>query len=184
LDDPHFPPRALYGFGILLAIISIYVVSEFNNVAKIAALALSWSFFIFAFSYGNALADQMRYANFRASILLHDLSALYPDKDENEITIQLKNTIGFTPLVKNIGKRNPVIYRLVPQMMTENEFFPTFYLLEYFNYASFFSTANVTFFESYVDFSTLDLPVVLKSYYHTIRSDGKRVLVELNEGMK
>jgi len=189
LERPHFFPRALYGFGVLLGIISIYVVSEFNNVAKIAVLALSWSFFVFASSYGNALADQMRYANFRIGILLHDLSALYPDKDENETTIQIKNTIGFTPLVKNIGKRNPVIYRLVPQIINgktnEKLFFP--YFLEYFNY-TLVTTGNPSFGsrdgEPYVDFDTLDLPVVLKTYYHTIRSDGRRVLVELNEGMK
>jgi len=184
LENPLWVPRAMYGAGILLGIISIYVVSEFNNVAKIAVLALSWSFFIFAFSYGNALADQMRYANFRAGILLHDLSALYPDKDENEMMIELKNTIGVTPLVKNIGKRNPVIYRLVPQVMREvtmrEGLSPCVYLLEHFNYAP-YTIANIYGLES---FGTLDLPVVLKTYYHTIRSDGKRVLVELNEGMK
>jgi len=182
LENPLFTPRALYGFGVLLAIINIYIVLNFNKVAKILTFALSWSFFVFAFSYGNALTDQIRYVNFRASILLHDLSTLYPDKDKNEITIQIENTIGFTPLVKNIGKRNPVIYRLVPQKTRQDEFFSILYLLEYFNYAS-FTTANLIFFDSYVDFSTLDLPIVLKTYYHTIRSDGKRVLVELNEGM-
>jgi len=186
LDHPLFQPRAMYGFGALLAIIGIYNVYEFKNIAKIFVLALSWSFVVFAFSYGNALADQIRYGNFRATVLLQDLSALYPDKDkaENKISIQLKNTIGFTHAVKNIAKHNPVIYRLVPGVLTDDDYlFSVFYLMEYFNYAP-FSTANLMRTDTPVDYNTLGLPVILKTYYHTIRSDGKRVLVELNEGTK
>jgi len=186
LNHPLFQPRAMYGFGVLLAIIGIYALYEFNIISKIFILALSWSFIVFAFSYGNALADQIRYGNFRATVLLQDLSALYPDKDkaENKISIQLKNTIGFTPAIKNIAKHNPVIYRLVPGVLADNDYlFSVFYLLEYFNYAP-FSTANLMRTDTPVDYSTLDMPVVLKTYYHTIRSDGKRVLVELNEGKK
>jgi len=187
LEHTLFVPRTMYGFGVLLAIISIYIVFEFNKAAKIFALALSWSFFVFAFSYGNALADQMRYANFRASILLHDLSTLYPTKDENKMTIQLKNTIGFTPLVRNTAKHNPVIYRLVPQVLSEENVFPYFYLLNYSNYSS-FSMANLAMNmnkgDPYVDFNTLNLPIVLKTYYHTIQSDGKRVLIVFNDGYK
>jgi len=183
LEKPIFVPRTMYVFGILLAIISIYVVSDFYNIAKIFALALSWVFLVFAFSYGNALADQKRYANFRATVLLQDLSALFPDKDVDKINIQLKNTIGYSPAVRNAGKHNPVIYKLVPQMLMEDEPWANYYYLVYFNYAP-FSTANITLTkkdgEPYIDFNTLDLPVVLKTYYHTIKSDGKRVLVELN----
>ena len=185
LDRPLFDPRTMYGFGVFLAIISIYITSNFNKITKITAFALSWSFFIFAFSYGNALADHIRYVNFRTSILLQDLSALYPDRDNNTITIQLKNTIGFTPAVRSIGKRNPVIYRLIPQMLRESDLFSYIYILSYSNYAP-LSMSNLYYGikNKYVDYNTLDLPVVLKTYYHTIRSDGKQVLVELNEGVK
>ena len=185
-----FSPRAMYGFGVFLAIISIYIASNFNRIAKIAAFSLSWSFFVFAFSYGNAWADQMRYVNFRAGILLHDLSVLFPDKDENKITIQLENKIEYTPFVKNIAKHNPVIYRLVPEMMNGIGVYPYYiYLFEYFNFAH-LKTANLHLVpingdgDPYVDFVSLDLPIVSKSYYHTIKSDGKHVLVELNEGVK
>jgi len=188
LEHPLFAPRALYGFGVLLGIVSISISFNFNKIAKISALALSWCFFVFTFSYGNALADQKRYVNFRAGLLLQDLSVLYPYKDENKITIQLKNTIGFTPVVKNIAKHNPVIYRLVPQMMKEDDDWANFYYLVHFNYAPFI-TANIVMNsvksdEPYVDFTTLDFPVVKKTYYHTIRSDGKRILVELHDGLK
>jgi len=187
LESPLLLPRTLYGFGVFLAIISISITFNFNKSAKISALALSWCFLVFALSYGNALADQIRYVNFRATILLQDLSDLYPDKDDSEIAIQLKNTIGFTPVVENIAMHNPVIYRLVPQMMIEDRFWGDHYYLIHFNYAP-FSVANfgriIVTSEPQIDFATLDLPVVKKTYYHTIRSDGKRVLVELNEELK
>jgi len=186
LEHPLFSTRAMYGFGVMLGIVSISVVSNFNKIAKISALALSWCFLVFALSYGNALADQIRYANFRATILLQDLSALYPDKNDSEIAIQLKNTIGFTPVVKNIGMHNPVVYRLVTPMIEEDNSFASLYLLSYFKYAP-ISAANFTkpiLISEPVDFTTLNLPIVKKTYYHTIRSDGKRILVELNEGIK
>jgi len=126
----------------------------------------------------------MRYTNFRASILLQDLSALYPDKDENKMTILLKNTIGFAPSIRNIAKHNPVIFRLVPQILMGDDPWTNYYLL-YFNYSP-FTTSDLTMImkndKPSADFDTSDLPIVLKTYYHTIKSDGKWVLVELSEG--
>jgi len=188
LEHPLMAPRALYGFGMLLGIINISIAVNFNKSAKISAWALSWCFLVFALSYGNALADQKRYANFRATILLQDLNDLFPpDKVENKIAVELKNTIGFTPVVKNIGIHNPVIYRIVPLMITEEGFFNNLYYNVFFNFSP-FANPNITNSmldgKPYVDFSTLNLPIVKKTYYHTIRSDGKRVLVELNEGIK
>jgi len=183
LMKPLYADRAMFGFGVFLSILCVYVVSDFKKIAVITVLALNWCFFTFAFSYGNALADQKRYASFRADILLQDLSALYPDKDKDKIIIQLSNTIGFTPAVKNIAKHNPIIYRLLSQ----DECWDNYYFFVHYNYAP-FSTANLKIViregEPYIDFNTLDLPIVKKTYYHTIRSDGKRVLVELNEGVK
>jgi hypothetical protein len=69
----------------------------------------------------------------------------------------------------------------------EDEPWANCYYLEYFKYAP-FRVANLTINmrndDPYVDFDPLNLPVVLKSYYHTVRSDEKRVLVELNEGVR
>ncbi|MDR1633087.1 MAG: glucosyltransferase domain-containing protein [Dysgonamonadaceae bacterium] len=176
LERPLFAPRAMYGFGVLLAIAGIYVVTDNRKPAIIGVLALSWCFFTFAFSYGNALADHTRYVNFRMSLLLHDLSALYPDKDENKIYIQLKNHIDFTPAVKNITAHNPVICRLVP---IDNEWWTHYYYMKYFNYENFDRFLPQIDEQKSVDFGVLDLPVVKETYYHTIKSDGKHILVVL-----
>jgi len=172
LENPLYAPRALLGFGVFLSILCIYIVLDKIKSAYIVALALNWCLFVFAFSYGNALADQARYAEFRITILLHDLSVLYPEADKDNLSIQLKNSIDFAPVVKNIAKHYPVIERLVPIRLgaTGNDWNYR-YFTDHFNYNPAYDLS--------IDFNSLNLPVVLDSYYQTIQSDGKRVLIIL-----
>ena len=181
LQNPMFLPRALAGFGAFLSVISIYVVSGNKRIAMIAVLALNWSLFIFAFSYGNALADQARYAEFRITLLLRDLNALYPDRNKEDMTIQLENSIDYAPTVKNIAKNYPLIERLLPKRLEGDNCWDNCYFSEYFNY-SLFKNSNIPDImtsEKYIDYNSLNLPVVLNTYYHTIQSDGNRILVTL-----
>ena len=181
LEDPLYSPRALYGFGIFLSVLCISVVSNYKKVAIVAVLALNWCFFVFAFSYGNALADQARYAEFRITLLLNDLSALYPERNREDMTFQLKNSIDFTPANQNIAIQYPVIEKLVPRRLADYYCLEYYYFLEYFNF-SYYKMANTVAHvtsEKYIDFDTLNLPVVLDSYYHTIQSDGNHILIVL-----
>ena len=172
---PLFYPRALYGFGVFLAIMCIYIVSDYKKIAVISVLALNWCFLVFAFSYGNALADQKRYREFRIGLLLNDLNTLNLEQGEEKKLIQIDNFIEFTPLVKNIAKHYPVIEKLVSYKL--NDFTDYFYFLIYFNYDQF--SIEYAMKHNIVDFNDLNLPVVLDSYYHTIQSDGNRVLIVL-----
>ena len=178
LEKPLFEPRALYGFGVLISILSIYVVSDYKKIAKVIVLALSWCFLVFAFSYGNALAEQERYGEFRRSILFHDLSTLFPDRIEG-IQIQLENSIAYAPSIKNISKHYPIIERLVPIRLGDNWdiYYLTYYHHSYHTTIRHLPPANTPFKNE--DFRPLNLPVVLDSYYHTVKSDGNRVLVIL-----
>ena len=178
LELPQILPRALYGFGVFLAIICVYI-SDYKKTAILSALALSWCFFVFAFSYGNALADQNRYANFRVELLLHDLSTLFPDRNREDMSFQINNSIGYTPVVENIAKHNPVIKRLVYERVEEDDLFSLAYFVGYFNWATLDSSRDFSYGKDFVDFRKCDLPVVLDSYYHTIKSDGDHVLIIL-----
>jgi len=174
LATPLYSPRALIGFGILLAIICVYIVSGFKKVAVVTVLALNWSFFIFAFSYGNALADQGRYVEFRRGLLLEDLNVLYPNQNKESIPFQLKNSIDFTPVVKNIAKHYPVIERLVPKRLDKDFCWEYSYFPDYMRMDNLYGHSSG---ENFLDFNTLNLPVVFDSYYHTIQSDGKHVII-------
>ena len=177
LAKPLYAPRALLGFGVFLAVICIYAVSDFKKISTVVVLALNWCFFVFAFSYGNALADQARYAEFRIGILLHDLSALYPHENKDSMLIQFENSIGFSPVIKNIAKHNPVIERLVPSRLSDDKA-EYMYFLNCFNDDR-FHTNHETINQIPIDYRSLNLPVVLDSYYHTIQSAGNRVLIVL-----
>jgi len=181
LEQPLFEPRALFGFGVWLAILGIYIAYNYGKIAKIAALALSWSFFVFAFSYGNALADQMRYTNFRIGILLQDLGTLYPEP--SEVTIQLKNSIDYTPSVKLVARSNPVIKRLIHIRLKEMTWQDMYYM-DYHNFKQGANKMNEDYSRYIQDYNTLDLPVVMDTYYHTIQSDGTHVLVVLKRKLK
>jgi len=176
LTMPISYPRGLFGFGAFLAIISIYIVSDYKKAAIVTALALNWCFLVFAFSYGNALADQERYAKFRITLLLHDLSDLYPSRNGETMSIQLDKTIGFVPSIKNISKHYPIIERLVPKRLGEDANYDTYYYLYHYNVSN--MEENRPFLSS-IDFNSMDLPVVKDSYYHTIKSDGSHILVIL-----
>jgi len=176
LTMPISYPRGLFGFGAFLAIISIYIVSDYKKAAIVTALSLNWCFLVFAFSYGNALADQERYAKFRITLLLNDLSDLYPSRNGETMSIQLDKTIGFVPSIKNISKHYPIIERLVPKRLGEDANYDTYYYLYYYNVNN--MRENRPFLSS-IDFNSMDLPVVKDSYYHTIKSDGNHILVIL-----
>ena len=176
LAAPIFSPRALMGFGVFLAILCVYVVSDYIKIASFAVLALNWCLFVFAFSYGNALADQARYAEFRVTILLHDLIILYPNENNEDRFIKFQNSIEYTPSVKNIEKHYPIIGRLVPKRLSHDLWDYT-YFLNHFNFLQF---AESSFLNRKTVFNSWDeLPVVFDSYYHTIKSDGEHILIVL-----
>jgi hypothetical protein len=181
LKNPLFHPRAMYGFGVFLAILAVFCVfSNRNTVAKMVALALSWCFFVFAFSYGNALSDQQRYWNFRTTILMYDMSCLFPDSDFKEMTIQVEGAISPTAVVESIAGQAPVIKHFLP--LSQNfKFDYLMYktLLDHHNFGTGDKLGNNREADDFIDFATLDLPIVLNSYYHTIQSDGKQVLIVL-----
>ncbi|GHV57578.1 hypothetical protein FACS1894182_06810 [Bacteroidia bacterium] len=133
LQRPSFSARALLGFGAWLAILCIYVVSNYKKTAILAVFAFNWSLLVFAFSYGNAAADQLRYTNFRIGLILHDLSALYPESPRVEKALQFANSIDTTPSIRNIAKHYPVIERLISRRYGQSFWFD-YYSVEYFNY--------------------------------------------------
>ena len=177
LEKPLYTPRALFGFGVFLSILCIYIVSDYKKIAVITVLAINWSFFTFAFSYGNALADQTRYAQFRIGILLQDLNSLNLQSDENR-TMLFKNSIDYAPSVKNIAKHNPIIEKLVPSRLGDF-ILDGMYCLDYYNNNQYHINYQMVGNKNFIDFNSMTLPVVFDSYYHTIQCDGKYILVTL-----
>jgi hypothetical protein len=180
LETPLFSPRAMYGCGVFLAIIMICLASYREKTGVVFVILMSWCFLVFAFSYGNALADQKRYIDFRTELLLHDLSALFPDRNIDDMPVQLEGTAGFVPsITKNSAKRYPVVERLVTCALSDGSTWGYYYLLEHFNWGN-INLTNVEWSKiNNTDLTVYNLPTVLDTYYHTVKSDGARILVIL-----
>jgi hypothetical membrane protein len=169
LTKPLFAPRGMYGFGIFITCITVYLSNNPKKIIIVPALSLCWCFFAFSFTYGNALSEQKRYNNFRTEILLHDLSMLFPDKTEEPLLVKLENSEGYAPSILNISMRNPVIRRLVPVNLGAAWIWSNIFLTQYYNF-------NLQQDES---IEGDELNEIFNSYYHTIKSDGKKILVIL-----
>ena len=177
LESPLFMPRALYGSGVLISLLSIPVVlSEKKYFGKSAVIVLSWFFIVFAFIYGNALTVQQEYADFRTEQIISDMKEADLLRSDTEIALQISGTIGHAEAIENMIKKYPVLERSVPVM-----------LRGYFNYWGHFKLIHyygldhiqMNSEESGIDFNDLDLPVVTDNIYHTIKADHQHILIML-----
>jgi VIT1/CCC1 family predicted Fe2+/Mn2+ transporter len=164
LEHPLFSPRSLYGIGFFISIICLFLLSNTKAIAFISVLLLNWCFFVFALSYGNALADQKRYSNFRMSLLASDLGKLYPDYNVQKYYIKTKNSIGYGPLTRNISRHYPIINKLVAPF-----FQPEDYIIDYMRRSD-FEIADDSIYD-------MDLPIVYDSFYHTIKSNDTFIFI-------
>ena len=165
--DSIFVPRAMYGFSTFLAVASIMVArgKEFK-IEKLVPVCLSWVFFVFCFTYGNALAAQDSYTESRAKALIADLNTLDSFKD-GPCAVQLDGSIGLAPSVQNTAANCKVLEKLVPQTLSSSYWFWGGYRLYY--YYGLDIGRNVE-----IDMTQLDYDIVLDSPLHTIKSDGAK----------
>lgn len=177
LEKPLFGPRGMYGIGVFLTLLSINVTILSKYVfVKLISVLLSWCFFTFSFAYGNALAEQLRYTDFRINLLVNDLNHLQPLNKETML-MQLEGNIGRSPVItRNFQKRYPVIRKLVPTTFAGgSNSLDSYYLFNYFDLPKIkrFVPTKKENFKNY------NLPVVINSRTHIIKADSKRILVEL-----
>lgn len=134
LDKPLYTTRAMYAIGALISIVGVYIVS--GGVAKkvvkkvtskrtemslkfsisvdeiilaIPVIILSWCFFAFAFTYGNALKEQDTFRNMQVDMVIADLNGLTNDGKIRKI--QVAGQIGFAPAVEHMPEKDYYILR-------------------------------------------------------------------------
>lgn len=174
LEKPLFAPRAMYGTGIFLAILGMDICFSLKKILSFPVIVLSWCFIVFAFAYGNCLADQKRYNEFRMEILARDLSHILPEKVDSPYTITFINSIGFSPVVQNVACNNPIIERLIYVGLKSGYSFSAFSLSQYYKFHEFTPTLRRT-----LTTQQKEIPVVFDSYYHTIKKNDEEIVVVL-----
>lgn len=181
LTVPLVDPRAMFGFGALVAFIAVSVAgSKRAAFPRLCALALSWCFFTFAFTYGNALIEQKRFAESRMQLVLQDLNELPLMNNGHLKVVSINGDIGYSPVVDRIPDNQGVLSRLVPTLFSgevwgENYFY------------CFYGVKDIVMLEdgSYVldkmDIAELDLPVIKDTMFHTIRGNHQYIVVDLKD---
>ncbi|MBQ9764476.1 MAG: glucosyltransferase domain-containing protein [Phascolarctobacterium sp.] len=178
LPKPLFAPRGMYGIGVFIALLGINSVGLWNKniLAKAGNLFLAWSLIVFSFTYGNALAEQKRYTDFRTQLVLSDISKLNYPISSKKYEMMLYGNAGKSPVVKNMERKYRVLSRLVPSTLGSNWWWNEYYLYNYF------SLPNVKQIfgdkKKFKKFENAEIPVVVDTWYHTIKRNEKYILVK------
>ena len=174
LLNPLDAPRAMYGIGCAIGFWGIYALSQPIkwNPAKVFCFALSWMFFVFCLTYGNAMSVQADYTDFRIQAAIDDLSECSALRSEEPLDLKVTGTIGYAPAVENMAKEFPMIEELL-LVMFEEEYFGEFGIKEHYGLPSF--TYRVP-----TDEELKALPAIADSYYHTIYADDHIIWIDLH----
>lgn len=154
---------------MVLAIIGIITVKNFNKLWQkfMAAplLILLYSFLVFSFAFGNVLADQERYANFRNELLLNDLSRIWTSKDEVAKTkLQIQGSIGRTEVTRHIAFLYPSLKNIWGQEGLGGDSFNGFFKFEHY-----YNRKQKIILNKDRKMDSDKMKIVLDTYYHTIK---------------
>lgn len=173
LEKQSMSPRAMYCVGVLITFLGIYVAEKKGNLLfKVSSFVLSWAFFVFSLTYGNALKIQKDYTDFRIQMVLEELNEMDVFQEEQPVIVQIAGTIGQSPILKNMPQNYSMLNRLVQVTFRQNWRWGT---IEFYSY---YGLKNVIH-DSQIDLKTYDLPVLMEKMYYTIRARDNYVLVEL-----
>lgn len=179
LSAPLIEPRAMFGAGALIAFAGVSACGgKRAPLARVSCLALSWCFFVFALTYGNALAEQKRYAQMRTELVLSDLNDL-PVMNNGQIkVVTISGDIGLAPVVEKIPDNQGVLNKMIPTLFSEEPWGENG-LYCYEGMKDVVMLEDASFILDQQDITQLDLPVVKDTMYHTIRSNGQYVVIDL-----
>ncbi len=173
-QKPLFDPRAMFGFGVFIALVAVVATTGqlyTVKLSKIICLILSWCFFVFAFTYGNALYAQKKYTDFRIQMVVDDLKSTEVMMADNQKKVEIIGSIGHAPALKNMPQDYQILNRLVPITFQGNWHWGRFGIQNYYGLKNLEWTA--------VDAAPEDLPVIADSIYHTIRANQDNIIIVL-----
>lgn len=173
LSEPLFDPRAMYGFGIFITLLCISTAENFHcTVMKLPAITITWIFFVFSFTYGNALFVQKSYTDFRITQVISDLNDMEIFQGDNVVTVQIAGSIGYSPVIENMNANCKILERLIPIT------FRGYWLWGLKGFYGYYGLKNVQQDES-IDLATYNLPLIKDGMYHTVYGNNNYILIRL-----
>jgi len=173
LVRPSFVPRGMYGFGVFVSLIGVAIASAKKMYpGKIAVFALSWIFFVFAFTYGNALDVQDEYTKFRMNMVLQDLNELEVCNNGQTKVVQITGTIGQSPVLENMRQDYQILNKLVPMLFNGNWMWGNYYFLNYYDIQDFEIDRTKRLERE-------GLPILKDTMYHKIQGNDSFIWIRL-----
>lgn len=168
-----FAPRAMYGFGVWITLIGICAAGKCGGMLfKGSAFLLSLAFFVFSFTYGNALYAQKEYTDFRIQMVIGDLNDMDVFLDDQPVVVQISGMIGYSPVIENMPRNYYILSRLVPITFQGGWWWGQAGFYQYYGLKNVMRDPGI-------DLTAYDLPVLEDKMYHTIRGREGYILIEL-----
>ena len=170
---PLFSPRAMYGIGVLLTVIMLFIASFKKNIfGKIFVISLTYLFFAFTFTYGNALYEQKKYTEYRMNLVISDLNELEVAKTNNLKNVAISGNIGYSPVIQNMPDDYQMLKRLVPLTFGGEN---VWYIANFFYYKDLPNMQEVLIDENFPS----DLPLIKETMFHNIYADDEYIEIVL-----
>lgn len=115
INNTIFEPRAMYGVGVIFAIMQLYIVIFLSkkSLLKILPILLSFCFVSYSFTYGNVLFYQQKYLDFRINMVMADLNNLFNNENQYDKIKFSGKSIGECPACKKASSIYPITKRLI-----------------------------------------------------------------------
>ncbi|MBY4970151.1 glucosyltransferase domain-containing protein [Streptococcus suis] len=173
LVEPQLNNRAMYGLVVVIVLCGLVIVERGRrSVLRLPILVLSYSFFVYALVYGNALATIDDYRKFRLQLVYEDLSHLPQVKNKETVDVYFPGKIPASPALKKQFLAYPML------AISHNE---------YWDRRKLSHLPTVQTIDEIPDklLPTLThLPMLVDTYYHTIYGDDTTIYVRLKEDGK
>lgn len=175
LTDPIFKSRAMYGIGYFLGLQCIFAVTRPTRslLSKLACLVLGWYFFVFSFTYGNALSIQAQYTDYRITAVIDDLIECDTLSSEEDVTLQITGGIGYAPALENMCVQFPILKKLVPDTFVGDGWWGEYGMRYYYG------LPDMLFTDTY-DPPDLALDLITDNYLHTIYANESYIWIDLH----
>ncbi|WP_161948380.1 glucosyltransferase domain-containing protein [Streptococcus suis] len=173
LVEPQLNNRAMYGLVVVIVLCGLVIVERGRrSVLRLPILVLSYSFFVYALVYGNALATIDDYRKFRLQLVYEDLSHLPQVKNKEIVDVYFPGKIPAPPSLKKQ-------FLAYPMLAISHK--------EYWAPRTLRNMPTVQTIKGIPDtqLPTLThLPMLVDTYYHTIYGDDRMIYIRLKEDGK
>ena len=180
LDKPLYATRAMYPFGVSIAMMGVYIVSDtglFAKIARVPIFVLSWCFLVFAMTFGNALREQENYREMLQNMVIGDLNEMSIMQDGEPKYIKVSGNLGFSPVILHMPQEYKILDRLL--MPSYSEYVP--WMATKITEQS--GLPNLIFDER-VEFDKEKMQILKKTVFYDIYGDDEHILVQFKDDRK